>query len=193
MTDIILASTSIYRKRQLERVHLNFRAMAPLSQEGCEIETDPTEIIQLRARAKALSLAGIYPEAIIIGSDQGLVFQNYLLGKPGNFDNACAQLAMLSGETANLITSVAVVCKDKNFKKTHTDIQRLKFRKLSQEMIQRYIQIDEPFDCAGSFKIESAGPLLFESLSGEDPTAIEGLPLMALLRILSQLNIDVLA
>jgi len=185
---LILASTSPYRKAILTRLGLNVSAHAPDYDERPIEGLDPIACVLAHGRNKALSLRTRFQDRIIIGSDQGLRFEQTLLGKPHTFDAACQQLAAMQGKTAQLITSLAVLPPPPYDIQTHIDITTLHFRPLTNTEIQHYILADQPLDCAGSFKIESRGPLLFEAIETRDPTAIEGIPCMALCRFLAEIE-----
>jgi len=177
---LILASTSPYRKELLEQLGLPFQSMAPLFDEDSlkGSNLDPVELVTRLAREKALSIAATRPAAMIIGSDQMAVAQEGLLGKPGSREAAMEQLSQLSGESHELLTAVAL-CHGGNVTE-FLDRTRLRMRKLSPEQITRYIDADQPWDCAGAYKIESRGICLFEKIETQDHTAITGLPLMEL-------------
>ena len=189
--DLILASTSRYRREVLERLGVPFRCEAP------EVDEDewkgrglgPRELAEGLARAKAHAVAAREPGAIVIGSDQLVAFGGRVLGKPGTADRAVAQLMELSGHEHLLITATSVRAGDRVF--GHTDIARLRLRSLSRDEAQRYVEVDRPIDCAGSYKIEGLGIALFERIVAEDHTAIVGLPLIALSAILRGLGLPI--
>lgn len=195
MKKVILASTSVYRKKLLQQLQIEFTAQSPRNDEELQkVEFTKTyakspgfayKLAEYLALEKAKSLAP--QEAIIIGSDQLLSFKDEILGKPHTVENAQFILQKLSGQTADLITSVALI--DGSHHIQFTDCTRLKFRHLSEGEIQRYIKKDQPLDCAGSFKIESLGISLFEDIESKDFTAIQGLPLLELSKRLRELNL----
>lgn len=179
MTRLILASTSRYRQKLMSDAGFEAICVAPEFEEIPDSKKDPLQQIAEFARGKAQSIAHLYPDDIVIGSDQGLVCENRLLGKPGSIPAACAQLQQLRGKTAILATSVVTLFRGQQLE--HQDCARLHFRTdLSDETILRYVEADLPFDCAGSFKIESRGSRLFTAIECSDPSAIQGLPMMAL-------------
>lgn len=186
---IILASTSRYRKELLARIGVAFECHAPGVDESKWQSSDlsPREIAETLALEKAKAVQEKFPEAIVIGSDQLAAIGGHVLGKPGDAQRAVLQLQKLSGQTHELITAVTVLNKQRTL--THTDITRLTMENLSTEAIQRYVDIDKPFDCAGSYKIENLGIALFTRIVGEDPSAIQGLPLMAVSRLLRDLGV----
>lgn len=187
---IILASQSPYRKQQLENFGLPFQAVRPKVDEEELKEQGPEDLVELTrflAHAKALSLREDFPKAVILGSDQLVEFRGRRLDKPGSLENSIQQLSELSGGTHRLITSLTVAGPDRLF--TFTDITTIKMRSLSSELIRAYLNLDKPFDCAGSYKFEKAGLGLIEEVDSADPSAIQGLPLLSLVRGLGDLNL----
>lgn len=187
--DLVLASTSPYRRALLNRLGIPFRAIAPTCDEE-QLKNPamtPRELAEHLAEAKARSLAVTYPHATIIGSDQvAALSQNQgwrILGKPGTPAKAVEQLGYLSGKAHVLITAMTVIHKGHIHR--HVDQTRLNMRPLSTEQLQRYVATDQPLDCAGAYKLECQGISLFDSIESEDHSAITGLPLIALTRILS--------
>lgn len=187
---LILASTSPYRRALLERLGLPFECVAPrIDEEERKRSNDylpPRQLSGLLAAEKAESVAVEFPEATIIGGDQLVTIQGKILGKPGSTRAAVEQLASLSGKEHELITSIAVVHSGKS--RAYTDVTRLRMRKLSREEIERYVAADQPIDCAGSYKLESRGIVLFESILGPDHSAVTGIPLIALTTLLRELG-----
>lgn len=184
---LILASTSKYRKELLERFHTPFEAHKPLADEEA-LKHDwlkrhptfkPRELAEALAQAKAESLSDQHPNALIIGSDQLVDLDGEILGKRPDFQSACAQLELLSGRSHQLITAVALA-QAGHKTRIFTDVTTVSFRKLSREEIQRYVEIEKPYDCAGTYKIEGLGVRLIQELQTKDPTAIVGLPLIQL-------------
>jgi len=188
---LILASQSPYRRQQLENFGLNFEAIAPAVNEE-ELKAkgprDLTELTRYLAEQKARSLSPRYPETVILGSDQLVELDGQRLDKPGSPQNAAEQLRQMSGKEHRLITSLALVKGDSCL--LYTDITKVKFKALDAALIEAYVRTDNPVDCAGSYKIEKAGLSLIESLITEDPSAIQGLPMMSLLRGLEKWNIQ---
>ena len=187
-SELVLASTSRYRAALLERLQIPFQSVAPDVNEA-EVKDalgDPLEIAEQLAAAKAVSVAERFPDAIVIGSDQVATIDGRILDKPGGVEGAIEQLGFLSGRAHELITAVCVVRRIDGEVRTHVDRTRLTMRPLSRGEIARYVALDVPLDCAGSYKIESAGIALFERIATEDFTAITGLPLMAVVRILRE-------
>jgi septum formation protein len=185
-----LASQSPYRKALLENFGLKFEAISPKVNEE-ELKTrgphDPVELTRFLAFEKALSLQKMFPSSIILGSDQLAEIDGKRLDKPLNLQGAIAQLQLLQGRTHRLITSLCVIAPSSTH--TFTDITKVHLRKLGDAEIKAYLELDQPFDCAGSYKIEKAGMALVEKLETADPSAIQGLPLISLTQALQDLAI----
>ena len=190
---LILASTSAYRRALLERLGVPFRCRAPLCDESAiqreEAGTEPRLLAEKLALAKASSLAVEEPEAAIIGCDQLVSFEGQIFGKPGTPARAVEQLAAMAGRTHELITAMVVIRGGDGV--CHTDITRLRMRRLSRDAIERYVAADRPIDCAGSYKLESRGIVLFDRIESDDQSAISGLPLIALVTILREIGFAV--
>ena len=175
---IWLASTSRYRRELLGRLGLPFECEAPGVEETRLAGESPQALAQRLALAKARAVAERHPGALVIGSDQVCALGPRILGKPGNAEGARAQLAELSGRTAQFFTAVALVGVHAGIWKQHLDETRCVFRTLSADEIAAYVAAEQPFDCAGSFKAEGRGISLFERIESQDPTALIGLPLI---------------
>ncbi|TXS89064.1 septum formation inhibitor Maf [Parahaliea maris] len=189
--DLILASTSPYRQRLLERLQIPFRCESPNTDETPLPGEAPAPLAARLAQAKAAAVAARHPEALVIGSDQVASLEGALLGKPGSHLQAVAQLEACSGKTLHFYTAVCLL--GPGIDKTHTEPFTVDFRALEREEIENYLRKDTPYDCAGSFKWESLGVALFERLTGNDPTSLEGLPLIALCRLLAESGHPVLS
>jgi septum formation protein len=189
--DLILASTSPYRRTLLERLGISFRCQSPTCDESAlkNESFDPRFLAERLAHAKAACVAAIQPGAAVIGGDQVVSFQNRIFGKPGMYQRAVDQLLAMAGQSHQLITALVVVCDQKV--QHHTDVTTLWMRSLSREAIERYVAADRPFDCAGSYKLESRGIALFERIESADHTAITGIPLIALVTMLRSLGYEV--
>lgn len=186
--ELILASTSPYRKALLDRLGIAYRVARPEFEER-DFPRDglsPKVVAESLAAGKARSVQAREPRAIIIGCDQLVSLDGRILGKPGTTERAVAQLEAMSGRVHELITAVFVAGPDSEI--AHTDISRLRMRDLDRSQIERYVASDAPLDCAGSYKLEERGVLLFDRIETEDATAITGLPLLALIRILERLG-----
>ncbi len=187
---LILASTSAYRRALLDRLGVPYRWRAPLCDESAiqraEAGTEPRLLAEKLALNKASSLVDEEPEAAIIGCDQLVSFQGQIFGKPGTASQAVEQLAAMAGRTHELITAIVVIRGGEGV--CHTDITRLRMRRLSRDAIERYVAADQPIDCAGSYKLESRGIVLFDRIESDDQSAITGLPLIALVNILRDMG-----
>jgi len=188
---LVLASTSAYRRAQLARLGVPFECTKPEYDEAPVPGLDPRALIAHHARqkAKVVQATGQWPDAWILAADQGVVLDEadgaVLLGKPGTTQAAVAQLLRLAGREHELHTVVVLLRPDgKLFGRTVPVTLRL--RPLESDEAAAYVAQDEPLDCAGSYKIERAGPALLEWARGDDPTAIEGLPMMAVAALLRE-------
>lgn len=189
--DLILASASAYRRALLERLGVPFRCVAPDFDEEAFPRDGlaPRDLAEALARGKAEAVAARQPAAIVIGSDQLVSLDGRILGKPGDLERAANQLEAMSGRTHDLITAMMVVARGRWFE--HTDVARLTMRRLDRSAIERYVARDRPIDCAGSYKLEQGGIALFQRIECEDHSAITGLPLLALTRILADQGINI--
>lgn len=188
--DIILASTSPYRRALLERLQLPFTCIAPGVDETAHPSEGPADLAGRLALAKARAGATLHPGALVVGSDQVAASDAGLLGKPGEFAVARQQLAACSGREVRFYTALALVAPGQELQ--DLVVTTVKFRALDDEEINNYLRQEAPYDCAGSFKVEGLGIALFEAIEGPDPTALEGLPLMALARLFREAGVDVL-
>ncbi len=188
---LILASISPYRKAQLERLKIPFETLPSHVDEDAfkSQENRPRELALQLAIEKAEAVAKDHPDAVVIGGDQLVAFEGAILGKPHTKENALLQLRGFVGKPHELITAVAVC--HQGHRLTHVDHTRLWMRSLDQAALERYIDTDHPLDSAGSYLIESQGIALFERIESEDHTAIMGLPLLAIVRMLSDMGIPV--
>lgn len=177
---LVLASTSPYRRRQLERLGLAFEQAAPLCDEEAlkRVGIAPRELALELAAAKAASLVEQHPDAVLIAGDQIVALGDEIFGKSGTRERAIAQLERLQGRTHELVS--ALVVRRGEMVRVHATIARLAMRPLDRRAIERLLDADRPFDCAGCYKLESRGIAMFSSIATEDPSAIEGLPLIAL-------------
>ncbi len=187
---LILASTSPYRRELLARLGLPFEIQRPDVDEAALPGEPAATLAERLALAKASAVARAHPEAVVIGSDQVCRAGSRLLGKPGTVAAACAQLAELSGGEAEFLTAVCVIDGPQARMQQVMVPTTVRFRALSASQIARYVESERPLDCAGSFKAEGLGIALFESLRSDDPTALIGLPLIALTRCLRELGLD---
>jgi septum formation protein len=190
---LILGSTSRYRRELLERLRLPFTVVAPQVDEASLPGECPATLALRLALAKARAVAASHPDAVVIGSDQVADVDGQPLGKPGNYDNAVAQLRRMSGRSVLFQTAVAVVRAGIGFESVQLAPVRVQFRSLSDTDIERYLRLEQPFDCAGSAKCETLGIALLSSIESDDPTALVGLPLIRTCELLRQAGLDPLA
>ncbi len=184
MTALILASTSRYRAQLLSRLGLPFSSAAPLVDESPLPGEPPAALAQRLAAAKAQAVCAQAPGNWVIGSDQVAELDGLPLGKPGTREVACAQLAAMSGRQVQFHTAI---CLSDGIRQLQTtDLTTVRFRPLLAEEIARYVDAEQPLDCAGSFKCEGLGISLFEAIDNSDPAALVGLPLIRLSDLLRQ-------
>jgi septum formation protein len=190
LSQLILASTSPWRRELLGRLKLPFEAVAPEVDEAAQQHETPVERAQRLALAKAEAVSRRFPQACVIGSDQVAVCKGEILDKPGSIERCRLQLRHLSGAAANFHSAVAIVpaagCPAIQFIETTT----VYFRTLGHDEIVRYVETEAPLDCAGGFRAEALGISLFARVLSDDPTSLIGLPLIALARALRQLGYD---
>lgn len=183
---LVLGSTSPYRAELLQRLGLSFERRAPGTAEA-ELAGEAAAVRALRlATAKAVDAGLGLADALVIGSDQVAELDGQLLEKPGSGERAHAQLLACSGRTVCFHTALCVLDTASGQRRTHVDLTRVHFRRLSTLEINRYIEREQPLDCAGSFKCEGLGISLFDRIDNSDPTALIGLPLIALARLLRE-------
>ena len=190
---LILGSTSRYRRELLARLRLPFEVVAPQVDETPRGGETPAALAQRLALEKAFEVARRFPGAVVIGSDQVADLHGEPVGKPGDHIRARLQLARMSGQRVVFQTAVAVVrlaSSEVAFSRSALVPVSVKFRVLSAAEIERYLQIDQPYDCAGSAKSESLGVTLLESIDSSDPTALVGLPLIQTCALLRLAGID---
>ena len=187
---IVLGSTSRYRAELLRRMVDDFEQLAPGTDEAPLPNEAPAERALRLAIAKAEAAGGHSRDALVIGSDQVAELDGLILDKPGTAERACAQLAASSGHEVHFHTALCLLDTRDGRRHTHVDHTRVRFRELGAAEIHRYIEREQPLDCAGSFKCEGLGISLFESIHNRDPSALIGLPLIALARLLREAGID---
>ncbi len=181
---LVLASTSAYRKMLLERLCIPFDTDRPETDETPLPGEAPPATAERLAAEKARAVAGRWPDALIIGSDQVAYLDDEVFGKPGTEARAVAQLQRMRGRTVTFHTALALL----NTRSGHLQVEgvptQVRFRDLSDDEIRRYVAKERPLDCAGSAKSEGLGIALLDAMPGDDPTALIGLPLIALSRML---------
>lgn len=181
---LVLASSSAYRKKQLETLGLPFSCVKPDIDES-RINNENAHDMALRlAEEKARAVTKKIPNSLIIGSDQTVAFSEQILGKPGSFDAAIKQLQLLRGQTVIFYSAVALINTANDSVQKQVIETQVRYRHLSDVQIVAYLERDKPFDCAGSFKSEALGIAILESVRSDDPTALVGLPLIALTTML---------
>ncbi|MHB8563004.1 MAG: Maf family protein [Acidiferrobacteraceae bacterium] len=188
---LVLASTSRYRKELLARLGLPFETDMPDVDERAAADEPAATLVRRLSIAKALAVAPRHPHALVIGSDQAAVYDGLRVGKPDGLDAAAAQLRRISGKTAILYTGIALLDTDSGRIQADVVPFRVVFRVLTDTQINRYLEREQPFDCAGSVKSEGLGIALFERFDGGDPTALIGLPLIRLVAMLEDAGVTV--
>ncbi|CAM4256264.1 maf-like protein [Acinetobacter dispersus] len=192
--ELILASSSQTRKDLMDRLRLNYRCISPDVDESATGEIHADDLAKRLAFEKAHVIAQQHPDAIVIGSDQ-VAWREHapydFIGKPLSVENAIQQLQANSGQTVFFSTALSVQHLRSGFETTLVEHYQVKFRQLTLPEIERYIEIDQPLHCAGSFKCESLGISLFEKMLGDDQTTLMGLPMIELCKILRELGISV--
>lgn len=194
--NLILASSSTYRIAQLASVGVTVRAISPDIDETPLPDESPQLLAERLAFAKAQKIAEQFPQAIVIGSDQTACVEvdgePVVLGKPGNFAKAKSQLTLCQGQTASFYSALCVYRNSPEQVCVSTELTQVRFRALSEQDIVSYLKSEHPYDCAGSFKAEGRGILLFDSLHSRDPNALIGMPLILLRELLAKFDVDLL-
>jgi MAF protein len=189
---LVLASTSPYRKKLLEDIHLMFETQKPdVDETALENET-ATQLVERLAIKKAQAVSHLYNDALIIGSDQVCFNNSQILGKPNNFENAFKQLQDASGKSVTFYTGLALINSKTGDIQSLTEEYIVHFRNLTDEQITNYLLKERPYNCAGSFKSEGYGITLFERFEGKDPNSLIGLPLISLIGMLEKEGVKVL-
>jgi septum formation protein len=190
---LILGSTSAYRRELMSRLHIPFEVAAPDVDETPFPGEVPHAMAKRLALAKAQAVAVRFPKAVVIGSDQVADLNGQSLGKPGTHDKAVAQLQLMRGQTVVFQTAIAVVCLETGFQQLSLAAVQVKFRDLRDDEIENYLQIEKPYDCAGSAKSEGLGIALLDAIDSDDPTALIGLPLIRTCQMLRAAGIELLS
>jgi septum formation protein len=188
---LVLASTSPFRRELLTRLGLPFTIQAPEVDETRLLGEEAPVLVARLAEQKARAIAPSAPAALIIGSDQVAVLDGDIIGKPGDHRRAVAQLQQASGRTVRFYTGVCLLDSASGQCQVAVEEFRVVFRPLTATMIEGYLQREQPYQCAGSFKSEGLGIALFERLEGDDPTGLIGLPLIRLTRMLEAAGVAV--
>ncbi len=187
---LVLGSTSRYRRELLARLGLAFSVEAPGVDEAPAVGEVPAALALRLARAKALAVSARHPKAVVIGSDQVADLDGETIGKPGDHVRAVAQLRRLSGRDVVFHTAVCVRCEATGHEGVASVRIEVGFRRLTEAEIERYLRLDQPYDCAGSARSESLGVVLLRHMRCDDPTALIGLPLIETARLLREAGID---
>jgi len=190
---LVLASSSRYRRQLLDRLEIPYAWIAPDIDETRRQGEDAVTLAHRLALSKAQAVADDFPDHLIIGSDQLALFEDDILGKPGDFETACANLRRFSGHRVRFMTGLALIDTGSGRHRVVHDSYDVVFRQLSQAEIESYVARDEPYDSSGSFRMEGLGIALFERLEGRDPNTLIGLPLISLCELLREFGLDPLA
>lgn len=185
---IVLASSSPYRRGLLDRFLSDYETLSPNVDETDDGTESPERLAARLARQKAEAVSSTHHGALIIGADQIAVLDGAVLGKPGKHSKAVEQLLAASGKSVQFLTAVCVLDPVGRTRHEYTDKTTVRFRQFDIRLAEAYLRHDQPYDCAGSFKIEGAGFVLFESVQTDDPTALIGLPMIWLAETLRKLG-----
>jgi len=190
--DIILASSSPFRKSLLERLQVTFSCVSPDIDERQQQNETAGNYVKRLAREKAETIGRLHAESVIIGSDQCALLEGNILGKPGSHDNALEQLRNAQGKTVEFHTGLCVLQQSSQFCQVDDILFEVNFRRLSDAQLEHYLNVEQPYQCAGSFKSEAYGITLFRHMHGDDPTALIGLPLIRLTGMLEDIGVRVI-
>lgn len=188
---LVLASTSPFRRRLLEQAGILFEAVAPPYEEEHDLGLEPMELVVELARRKARSLQDRFPDRLVLAADQAPVCEGAILLKPGSRAGAHKQLQRLQGKAHRLLTGVALLDTASGRCETAASEHRMVMRPLDAAAIDRYLDRDEPYGCAGSYRVEARGVLLFEAMEGDDHTGIIGLPLSRVVTLLQRFGVAI--
>jgi septum formation protein len=189
---LVLASTSSYRSDLLARLRIPFQTAAPDVDETPLVDESAKQTSWRLSRAKARAVAAQFPDALIIGSDQVALLGSQQLGKPLTHDNAVRQLRAMRGQTVSFYTALTLFNAQTGDIQTEVAINRVNYRKLTDEQIENYLHAEQPYHCAGSAKSEGLGIVLISSMEGDDPNALVGLPLILLVNMLLGQGVKIL-
>lgn len=189
--ELILASSSRYRKALLNRLEIEFKCHSPDIDETPFDGEQPKQLTARLAAAKAAKTAANHPNALIIGSDQAAELNGTVINKPGSFKAAKVQLQQQSGHSVQFHTGLCLLDSSTGEQQVDVITTTASFRQLTEEEIERYLYKEQPFDCAGSFKSEQLGISLLNSMQGNDPTALVGLPLIRLCEMLRNKGVQI--
>ena len=187
--ELILGSSSPYRRELLERLRLPFTVVSPKIDETPQLGETPSETALRLALEKVRYIAQSHPNALIIGADQVATVEGEQIGKAGGFDKALAQLQMMRGKTALFHSALCLFDARNDSYQLENIVTKTTFRDLPDEELAAYLRIEQPYDCAGSAKVEALGITILEKVESDDPTALIGLPLIALTGMLRQASV----
>ena len=187
--ELILGSSSPYRRELLERLRLPFTVVSPKIDETPQLGETPPETALRLALEKARHIAQFHPNALIIGADQVATVDGAQIGKAGGFDKALAQLQTMRGKTALFHSALCLYDARNDSYQLENIVTKTTFRDLPDEELAAYLRIEQPYDCAGSAKVEALGITILEKVESDDPTALIGLPLIALTGMLRQAGV----
>lgn len=188
--ELVLASSSRYRRVLLDRLLIPFRTVPPDIDESRKHDEDATTLVERLASEKAQVVGQHEASALIIGSDQVAVYAGQIVGKPIDREDAISQLELISGGKAEILTSVAVLNTLTRQTQAQTVSTLIQFKSLSRRGIEFYLDTDKPYDCCGSVRVEGLGITLLKSIHSSDPTAVMGLPMIVLVSMLEKEGID---
>jgi len=189
---LVLASTSPFRKAILEKLGVPFEIQSPSVDETPLSDETPAQLVERLAIAKASAIAGQRDRGLVIGADQVAVIDDHILGKPGNHEKAVQQLQQAAGKRVVFQTGLALVNAATGHVQSEVVPFTVVFRPLGAQQIENYLQREQPYNCAGSFKSEGLGIALFEKLEGDDPNTLMGLPLIRLIRMLEKEGLTII-
>ena len=189
---LILASTSPFRKSILDKLGIEFDTASPKTDETALENETPQQLVERLSIAKAKAIADKTSDALVIGSDQVSVINGEIIGKPHTYENAVKQLKNASGKTVTFYTGLCLFNSNTNKYQSEVVPFNVVFRQLTDKQIENYLRKEEPYNCAGSFKSEALGIVLFEKLEGDDPNTLMGLPLIRLVKMLEEEHFTIL-
>jgi MAF protein len=191
LINLILASSSPYRRSLLQRLEIPFESESPDVDESQHKGETPTDLVLRLAEMKAAAIARVHPESLIIGSDQVAIAGDEILSKPGNHENAITQLKKVSGKSIVFLTGLCLINTADNKMQKDCIRYTVHFRDLTEDEIERYLLQEKPYDCAGAFKSEAYGVSLMQRMEGNDPTSLIGLPLIRLSEMLRNEGLNI--
>lgn len=189
---LILASTSPFRKNILDKLGVDFDTASPETDETALENEKPQQLVERLSIAKAKAIADKVSDSLVIGSDQVSVINGEIIGKPHTHENAVKQLQKASGKTVTFYTGLCLYNSTTQQYQSEVVPFDVVFRDLDEQLIENYLRKEEPYNCAGSFKSEALGIILFEKLEGDDPNTLMGLPLIRLVKMLEKENFSIL-